>query len=157
MLLSPIINSKIAEALKAHDEIKLSTLRLLSSAFNYERIAKQHELSEDEEMVVIKHEVKIRKDAIEAYKAAEGKSTTSSVEELKAKLAKEEKELAILEELLPEQLSDEVLTKMVDEAISQTGASSMTDMGKVIGAVMAKAKGQADGGKVSQMAKAKLS
>jgi hypothetical protein len=140
------ITAKIAEALKAHDEIRLSTLRMLSSALNYEFIAKQHELSDEEELVVVRHEAKMRKDAIEAYEKAGAKDRAE----------KEKKELAILEEYLPKQLSDEELTKLVDAAIAETGAKSPSDMGKVIGAVMAAAKGQADGGRVSALAKEKL-
>ena len=70
---------------------------------------------------------------------------------------KEAKELTILEEYLPAQLSDADIEAAVDEAIAQTGASSMRDMGKVMGPVMAKLKGQADGNKVQSIVKAKLS
>ena len=66
-MLSKDITKLIGEALKAHDEIRLSTLRLLSSAFNYEKIAKQHELTQEEELVVVQKEAKQRRDSIEAY------------------------------------------------------------------------------------------
>lgn len=140
------ITAKIAEALKAHDEIRLSTLRMLSSALNYEFIAKQHELSDEEELVVVRHEAKMRKDAIEAYEKAGAKDRAE----------KEKKELAILEEYLPKQMSDEELAILVEKAVQETGAKSPSDMGRVIGAVMAAAKGQADGGRVSALAKEKL-
>lgn len=152
-MITPSINKKIGEAMKAHDEILLSTLRLLSSAFNYEKIAKQHELSEEEELAVVRREAKKRKDAIEAYQQAQGKSILSSPEELVKKIEKERKELEILEEFLPEQLADEVLEKMVKEAIAKTNAASLSDMGKVIGMVMKEAKGLAEGGKVAQLVK----
>lgn len=90
-MISDTISQKIAEAMKARDEIRLSTLRLLSSALNYERIAKQHELSEEEELQVVRKEAKKRKDAIEAYKKAEAFDRAD----------KESKELVILEEFLP--------------------------------------------------------
>jgi uncharacterized protein YqeY len=141
------INQKIAEALKARDEIRLSTLRLLSSALNYEFIAKQHKLSEEEELVVVGREAKKRKDAIEAYEKVGAKDRAD----------KEKKELAILEEYLPEQMSDEELVKIVDEAVSETGAKAPSDMGRVMGAVMAKVKGRAEGGRVSALVKEKLS
>lgn len=69
-MIADTITQKIGEALKAHDEIRLSTLRMLSSALNYEFIAKQHKLSEEEELVVVRREAKKRKEAIEAYEKA---------------------------------------------------------------------------------------
>jgi uncharacterized protein len=149
-------NQKIAEALKAKDEIKLSTLRLLSSAFNYEKIAKQHDLSDEEEIAVIKREAKKRQDAIESIKLAQGKHTSSSEDELKDKLAKEEKELLILKEFLPKEISDDELNTLIDEAISEMGASGLKDMGRVIGRVMQGAKGAANGSRVAEMVKNKL-
>jgi len=146
-MIADTINQKIAEALKARDEIRLSTLRLLSSALNYEFIAKQHKLSEEEELVVVGREAKKRKDAIEAYEKAGAKDRAE----------KEKKELTILEKYLPEQMKDEELTKLVEEAISLTGATTIADMGKVMAAVMSKVQGRADGGRVSSLVKQKLS
>ncbi|MEK7111839.1 MAG: GatB/YqeY domain-containing protein [Patescibacteria group bacterium] len=145
-MIVPTISQKIAEAMKARDEIRLSTLRLLSSALNYEFIAKQHILNEEEELAVVRREVKKRKDAIEAYEKA---GATDRAE-------KEKKEMAILNEFLPAGMSDEEVTKLVDAAIAETGAKSIADMGKVMGAVMAKAGGRADGGVVSNLVKSKL-
>lgn len=150
------INNQIAKALKARDEIRLSTLRLLSSALNYEFIAKQHKLSEEEELAVVRREVKKRKDAIEALRHAQVKLTSSSEEAMRVRLGNEEKEMKILQEFLPTEISEVDLEKIVDEAIKITGASSISDMGKVIGMVMGKAKGAADGGKVAQLVKSKL-
>ncbi len=141
------IQQMIGEAMKAHDEIRLSTLRLLSSAFNYEFIAKQHKLSEEEELAVVRREAKKRKEAIEAYKKA---GATERAE-------KEKKELVILQEFLPPEMSDEELVKLVDQTISETGAKTMADMGKVIGAVMGKTSGRVEGGRVSELVKNKLS
>lgn len=150
------IQSLIADALKANDEIRLSTLRMLSSAFNYERIAKMHDLSDDEELEVVKKEAKKRKDAIDALRQAQGKQTSSG-SNMDEKIKKEEAELKILEEFLPQQMSDEEIEKIVAEAIAATGASDMKDMGKVIGFVMGKVdKSRVDGGRVSQIVKEKL-
>ena len=140
------INQKIQEAMKARDDIRVSTLRLLSSAFNYDRIAKQHELTEEEEWAVVRREAKKRIEAIEAYEKAK----------VQEKADREKKELTILEEFLPQQMGDEELTKVVDEAISLVGASSIADMGKVMGEVMGKTAGRADGGRVSQLVKKRL-
>ncbi len=140
------IQKQINEAMKARDEIRLSTLRMLSSAMNYEKIAKQHDLGEEEELAVVRSEAKKRRDAIEAYQKA------NQVD----RAEKEKKELSILEEYLPVQMTDDELSKIVDEAIGETGATQISDMGRVIGAVMAKAKGMADGSRVSALVKEKL-
>lgn len=145
-MISPNISKQIGEAMKAHDAIRLSTLRLLSSAFNYERIDKQHELTEEEELVVVRREAKKRKDSIEAYQSAGRQDLVD----------RESAELQILEEYLPAAMSDEDLQKLVDEAIVQTSASSMADIGKVIGMVMGKTNGNADGGRVANMVRSKL-
>jgi uncharacterized protein YqeY len=145
-MITDTITAKIAEALKAGDEIRLSTLRLLSSALNYEFIAKQHKLSEEEELVVVRREINKRNDAIEAYEKAKA---TDRAE-------KEKKEKEILEEYLPEQMGDAELEKIIEEGIKETGASSMAEMGKVMGAVMPKVAGKADGGRVSALVVKKL-
>lgn len=102
-MISDTINQKIAEALKAHAEIRLSTLRMLSSALNYEFIAKQHKLSEEEELVAVRREAKKRKESIEALRQAQGKPTSSGTDQ-SAKIEREQKELKILEEFLPAQI-----------------------------------------------------
>ena len=145
-MISDTITQKIAEAMKKRDEIRLSTLRLLSSALNYEKIAKQHDLSEEEELGVVRREAKKRKDAVEAYEKA---GATERAE-------KEKKELVILEEYLPAQMSEEELAQIVDGAISASGAKSMAEMGKVMGVAMGKVAGRADGTKVIELVKKKL-
>jgi hypothetical protein len=145
-MISDTITPKVGEAMKAKDEIRLSTLRLLSSALNYEFIAKQHVLTEEEELAVVRREVKKRKDAIEAYEKAGAKERAE----------KEKKEMAVLEEYLPAQMSDSELIKIVDEAISALGATSMADMGKVMGAVVPKVAGRAEGARISKLVSEKL-
>lgn len=156
-MISNSINQKIAEALKAKDEVRLSTLRMLSSALNYEYIAKQHKLSDEEEIVVVKREAKKRQDAIEALRQAQSKSSSSDPATLKKRLEQEERELEILKEYLPKEMDEGELEKLVDEAISKTQAKELKDMGKVIGMVMGEAKGKANGSKVAQIVKSKLS
>lgn len=145
-MVAQTLQQKIGESMKAHDEIRTSTLRLLLSALNYEKIDKQHDLTDEEEMVVIRREAKKRKEAIEMYKNA-------GAEE---RAAKEEEELKILQEYLPPEVGEEELMKIIDEAFSQIKPSSMADMGKVIGLVKSKALG-ADGGKIAEIVKGKLS
>src|SRR3990172_13071615 len=102
----------IGEAMKAHDEVRTSTLRLLSSAFNYEKIEKQHDLTGEEELNVIRKQAKQRKDSIEAYNKAGAADRAQ----------KEEAELKILQEFLPPEMGEEELIKLVDEAIGAIGA-----------------------------------
>jgi len=144
-MIAQTLQAKIGEAMKAHDEIKLSTLRLLSSSFNYEKIAKQHELTDEEEMVVIRKEAKQRRDSIEAYKKAGALELA----------AKEEAELKILSEYLPPEMSEQELSKLVTDAITQSGAKTMADMGRVIGMVKSHAP-NVDGTKIAQIVSSKI-
>ena len=131
--------------MKARDSVRLSTLRMLSSAFNYEKIESKHDLTEEEELAVIRKQAKQRKDSIESYAKAGSPERAEG----------EKAELAILQEFLPPEMDEAELVKIVEEAIGQTGASSMADMGKVIGAVKAKAP-NADGGTIAGLVKSKL-
>ena len=140
------LQAKIGESMKAHDEIKTSTLRLLLSAMNYEKIDKQHDLTDEEELVVIRREAKKRKEAIEMYKKAGAEDRAE----------KEATELKILQEYLPPEVGEEEIMKIIDEAFTQIKPVGLGDMGKVIGYVKGKAPG-ADGGKIAEIVKGKLS
>ncbi len=150
------ITKEIGEALKAKDEVRLSTLRSLSSALSYEKIAKQHDLTTDEELAVVKKEVKVRQDAIDSIHMAEGKNSTSSPEELSVKLKRQEEELAILKSYLPEEMPESELEQIIEQIVSETGASSVSDMGRVMSGVMAKVGARADGKKVAELVRLKL-
>jgi len=128
--------------MKAHDETRTSTLRLLLSAFNYEQINKQHDLTEEEELAVIRREAKKRKEAVEMYKGAGADDRAT----------KEEAELAILQEYLPPEMGEEELAKIIDEAFTQIKPAGLSDMGKVKGKAP-----NADGGKIAEIVKGKLS
>jgi uncharacterized protein YqeY len=145
-MIGDTITKQISEALKARDSVRLSTLRMLSSALSYARIDKQADLTEEDEIDVVKREARKRKDAIEAYEKAGAKD----------KADREKEELEILKEFLPEQMEDSELQNLIDEAIKTTNASSVKEMGKVIGVVMSKAGGKADGKRVAEMVKKKL-
>ena len=132
--------------MKAHDETRTSTLRLLLSAFNYEQINKQHDLTEEEELAVIRREAKKRKEAVEMYKGAGADDRAT----------KEEAELAILQEYLPPEMGEEELAKIIDEAFTQIKPAGLSDMGKVVGFVKGRAP-NADGGKIAEIVKGKLS
>ena len=145
-MIAQTLQQKIGESMKANDEIRTSTLRLLLSAFNYEKIDKQRDLTDEEEVTVVRREVKQRRDSIEAYDKADRRDLSD----------KEKAEMAILSEYLPPEMSDDELVKLVDEAVAQIKLESIADMGKVIGFVKSKAP-SADGGKIAEIVKGKLS
>lgn len=136
----------VGEAMKAHDSVRLSTLRMLSSAFNYAKIDAKHDLTEEEELVVIRKQAKERKDSIESY-------TKAGREDM---VASEKAELAVLQEFLPPEMDSQELEKIVTDAIAKTGATTMADMGKVIGMVKSKVGESVEGGKIAEVVRQKL-
>lgn len=146
-MIKDTVKTQILEAMKARNTIRLSTLKMLSSELHNAAIDNHGELSEEQEIGVVKKEAKKRRDAIEAYEKAGSADRASS----------EKQELEILQEFLPAEMGDSELEKIVSDVISETGAAGMADMGKVMSAVMAKTNGQADGSRVSAMVKTKLS
>lgn len=151
MSLKDRISDEIKAAMKAKDKLRLETVRGIKKVILEKeseiRGKGREELTEEEELAVVMQLAKQRRDSIKQF-------TEAGREEL---AEKEAQELKILEEYLPAQLSDAEIEAAVEDAIAQTGASSMRDMGKVMGPVMAKLKGQADGSKVQAIVKAKLS
>lgn len=139
------LNQQITDAMKAKDEIRVSTLKLLSAEIHNFKIDNP-QMTDEEELVVVKKEAKKRRDAIEGYIKAG----------LQDRADKEALELKILKEFLPAELTDAELQKFVDEAIVETGAKEIKDMSRVIGAVMQKSAGNADGGRVAAIVKQKL-
>ena len=146
------LSEDIKDAMRAKDKTRLRTLRSLRAALQKKQIAARDgsgdeaELSEQEVLAVIRKEAKQRKESIEQF--AEG-----GRDDL---VAKEQEELDVLEEYMPEPLSDEELHAIIDEIIDDTGASSMADMGRVMGPAMSKLRGQVDGGRVQQIVQDKL-
>jgi uncharacterized protein len=142
--------TKLQEDLKQgmlqKDEIKVSTLRIIIAEIKNAQIAKGQELSDPEIILVLQKEAKKRKEAAEGFRSG-GREQSALVEE---------QELKVIQTYLPEQMTDEELTKIVEESIKEIGAESVQDMGKVIGSVMGKVSGQAEGARVSALAKAKL-
>jgi uncharacterized protein len=121
-------------------------LRLLLAEIKNEEIKKGEQLSDPDMVSMVQREVKKRREAAEGFRSG-GREESAKVEE---------QELEVLQAYLPEQLSNEELTKMVEEAINELGANSISDMGKVIGLVMGKVAGKAEGGAVSSIVKQKL-
>lgn len=136
----------LKEAMKNKDEIKKDTITLLRSAILQVEKDNQKQLSEDEMLAIVSKEVKKRKESIADYEKA-------NREDIAQKL---KKEIEILSEYLPEQLSEDEIIKIVEEAINETGAASPRDMGKVMQAIRPKTNGKADGKVVSQIVKEKL-
>ena len=142
------IKKDMVEAMKGGDKFKLNVIRMLKSAIMLKEIeVKPNELTDDDVLAVIKSEVKKRKGSIEEY---EKFGKTDAVEDLK-------KEVEILSVYLPEELSEEALLAIIDEAIANVGAESIKDMGKVMKYVTEKAGAAADMSKVSGLVKQKLS
>lgn len=140
------LKSELNISLKEKNEIKVSTLRFLISALNNKFIELQRELTDEDVIGVIGKQVKERKESIAAYTSA-GRSELAQ---------REEAEMAILSTYLPQQLSSKEVEKIIDGVISETNASGLVDFGKVMGASMAKLKGQTDGNIVSELVKKKL-
>ncbi len=147
MSLKEQIKNDIKEAMRAKDTAKRDTLRNINAAVKQIEVDERRELSDaDVEAVLMKY-AKQREDA-KAQFADAGRDDL---------VAKEEAELAIVKSYLPEPLSDEELETIIKEIIAQTGAESMKDMGKVMGAAKAKVGSCADGGTISKMVKTLLS
>jgi yqey domain-containing protein len=134
-------------AMKAKDKAKLKTIRMLKASLQNEKLAKQDDLTEQEELDILAREKKQRLDSLQEFKQAGRDDLVDEVEE----------ELAIVAEYLPEPLSDNEVKEIIQSVIDSVNASGMQDMGKVMGAVMPKVKGRADGNFVSEVVKAKLS
>ncbi|MBD3291200.1 GatB/YqeY domain-containing protein [candidate division KSB1 bacterium] len=140
------INSDLKTAMKAKDKIRVETLRSLIAQLKNERISQGKDLSPEQELAVLMNAAKKRNEAIEIYE----KSNRTDL------LDKEKGELDIISDYLPEQLSDEEIEKTVSEIIERTGATSIKDLGRVMGEAMKELKGKADGKKVQQMVRSKL-
>ena len=150
MSLKDRISDDIKTAMKAKDKVRLETVRSVKKVIlereSLMRPSGQEALTPDQELEVLTQLAKQRKDSIEQYQKV-GREDLA---------AQEAQELSILEEYLPQQLSDAEVEAVIDGLIAQTGASSPKDMGKVMGPAMQQLKGRADGGKVQALVKAKL-
>ncbi len=147
MTLLEQITADMTSAMKSQDKFTLSVLRMLKSALQMEKISKMHDLNDDEVIAVVKRQVKQRKDSITEY---EKFNKTEEVENLN-------KEIEVMSKYLPAELSEEELSKMIDEAVNEVKPESVKDMGKVMKYVTEKAGNRADMGTVSKMVKERLS
>ncbi|NUP98551.1 MAG: GatB/YqeY domain-containing protein [Armatimonadetes bacterium] len=146
MALDDRLLSDYNQALRAGDQVRVSTLRLLRAALKDTTIERRAALTEAEELQVVAKQAKQRRDSAEAYRAA-GRMDLAE---------REVAEQAILETYLPAALSEPELHALVTEVIAEVGAAGPQDMGKVMRVLMPRIKGRADGGAVNAMVKALL-
>ncbi|MDK9692812.1 MAG: GatB/YqeY domain-containing protein [Sulfurimonas sp.] len=147
MRLRDKINEDVKEAMKAKDAKKRDALRLLMSAFKQIEVDERKELSDEDVIKIIQQQIKRRDDAAEQYKNA-GREELMQVEL---------DEIAYYQEYLPAQLSDDELTLALKEIIAKVGASTIKDIGKVMGAANKELSGKADGKRINECAKTLLS
>ena len=140
------IETELKEAMRARDEARLATLRLTLSALRTAEKDMQRPLKEDEELQVLQRERKRRVESVKAFRDA-GRDEQAG---------QEERELAVLEALLPPPLAEDALEQIVDDAIAETGATSLRDLGRVMADVMPQVAGRTDGSAVSQLVREKL-
>jgi len=130
------LNEDMKQAMKNKEKEKLSVIRMLKAAMQNEAIKLGRQtLSEEEELTVLSREVKQRKDSLHEFQKANRDDLAEKVQN----------ELAFVDIYMPEQLTDEEVEALVKQAISESGASSKVDMGKVMGILMPKVKGKAVG------------
>ena len=146
MTLVKRLEDELREAMLARDDGRRDALRLLLASLRGAEKELQRPLHEDEELQVLQRERKRRLEAAEAFRGG-GRSEQAEAEE---------RELAVLEEFMPEPLGEDELEEIVDSAIAEVGATSMRDFGRVMADVMPQVSGRADGSAVSQIVREKL-
>ncbi len=133
-------------AMKARDKIRLETIRGLRSQFKNFEIDKGRQLSDDDEIQILMNAAKKRKESIEQFKLGNRLD----------RVAEEQKELEIIHEYLPRQMTEQEIEDLVDQVIQEVSAESPSDMGKVMGNIMPQVKGRADGKMVQRIVQQKL-
>lgn len=126
-------------AMKNKDKVRLSTIRMVRTAIKNMEIDKKQALSDEDVLALFNRELKQRRDSLQAFEQAGRADLIEGVKE----------EIHVLEEYLPEQLNDEDLQTIIQEVIAELGATSKADMGKVMGSVLPKVQGRADGKRIN--------
>jgi uncharacterized protein YqeY len=140
------LEQDLRQATLARDSARRDTLRLILNALRGAEKELQRPLADEEELQVLQRERKRRHEAAEAFRAA-GREEQA---------AAEEDELAVLQEFMPEPLSDDELEEIIDDVIAEVGATSVRDLGRVMADVMPQVAGRAEGSRVSQIVREKL-
>ena len=141
MTLNERLQGALTSAIRARDELRRETLRMAIAAAYNEQKAARRPLTDDEVIAVLARELKRRRESIEAFRAG-GREDRA---------AREEAEAAVVAEFLPRPLSQEELREMVRAAIAETGASTPRDLGRVMGVLVPRTRGRAEGRTVSEM------
>ena len=147
MALVEQVQNDMKTAMRAKQQARLDTLRLALAALKNARIQVGHDLTDDEAIKVLQKEVKQRRDAADAYRAAKRPDLAEN----------EEAEITILNDYLPTMMDADALRPLIAEIIAQTGASSPADMSKVMPVVMQQLKGKAEGRTINQVVRELLS
>ena len=145
-MLRETLDSDLKEAMRNKEALKRTVLRTMLSEIRNAEINSQTTLDDEGLISVLTKQVQQRKDSVEAYEAANRQDL----------VAKESEEINIISVYLPEQLPQEEIEQIIDSAISQSGASSLDDMGKIMGLVMPQVRGRADGKIVNTIVTSKL-
>jgi uncharacterized protein len=140
------LQTDLTAAIRAHDDLRRDTLRMVISAAYNESKRARRDLTDDEVVQVLTREVKTRNESVEAYAAA---GRTEMAE-------RERAEIGVIKSYLPEQLNPAELERLVRDAVDESGATSARDMGKVMAALMPKVRGRADGKVVSALVNEEL-
>jgi uncharacterized protein YqeY len=140
------IQEELTKAMRERDAERRDTLRLILSSLQSAQKELQRELQDQEELQVLQRERKRRAEAAEAFRVGGAEERAQQ----------EDRELAVIEEFMPEQLSEEELESIIDDVLAECGATSMRDLGRVMADVMPQVAGRADGSQVSQLVREKL-
>ncbi|GIU17381.1 MULTISPECIES: GatB/YqeY domain-containing protein [unclassified Shewanella] len=140
------LKDQMKEAMRAKEKVRLGTIRMALAAVKQIEVDTRETLTDDQAIAVLTKMVKQRRDSIAQYEAA-GRSELALAEA---------EEIQVLEDFLPKPLSEEEIAALVDASISEMGASTMADMGKVMGALKPKVMGRADMAAIGAMIRAKL-
>ena len=147
MSLKERITEDMKNAMRAKDSGRLGTIRMITAAIKQREVDERIVLDDNQVLAVVEKMIKTRKESITQFESG-GRADL---------VAKEQAELAVLQVYLPAQMSEAEIDALIAEAVAATGATSIKDMGKVMGIVKAKAQGKADMGAVSARIKQKLS
>lgn len=142
-----LLEAELKTAMRARDKERTNTLRLIMSEIKRIEVDERIAVDDSRVLSILDKMLKQRRDSIQQFKDAQRNDLAEQ----------EEKEVAIIQQFLPEQLSESEITEIIDAAITQTNASSMADMGKVMGQIKPQLQGRADMGEASAILKARLS
>jgi uncharacterized protein YqeY len=140
------IEAELKDAIKGREQLRADTLRMVLASLRAAEKELGRPLKDDEELQVLQRERKQRAEAAEAFRSGDREEQAAT----------EEEELEIIEEFMPEPLGEDELEQIVDDAIAETGATSLRDLGRVMADVMPQVAGRADGSAVSQLVREKL-